>query len=310
MAVGVVLADQQGQFGAVARCLAALVDRVDQLEPAMFVGDVAWPFGRRRTALAQVMQQAGPAHAQRLLMPGALLQHHQAVHAGVHLGVMGCRLRDAEQGIEFRQQLGQGAAVAQHLDEHIGARLHQRAGNFLPAAFRGERAQFAGLGELAHQRQGFRRHAEAQRCVARGEAGDAQHAQRVLGEGRGDMAQEARFKVALAAVGVGDMALVVLGHGIDGQVAADQVFFQSDVRTGVKGEAAITLAGFALGAGEGVFLAAVGMQKDREVRAHRAKATGLHGFGAGADHHPVDIADGPAEQAVAHGAADFVDLHE
>ena len=126
MAVGVVLADQQGQFGAVARCLAALVDRVDQLGPAMFVGDVAWPFGRRRTALAQVMQQAGPAHAQRLFMPGALLQHHQAVHAGVHLGVMGCRLRDAEQGIEFRQQLGQSAAVAQHLDEHIGARLHQR----------------------------------------------------------------------------------------------------------------------------------------------------------------------------------------
>src|SRR5690606_4900364 len=69
------------------------------------------------------------------------------------------------------------------------------------------------------------------------------------------------------------------------------------------------LARLAFGAGQGVFLARLRMEEDREVAAYRAKAQGLHGLGAGAHHHPVGVGDRAAEQAVAHGAANLVDLH-
>ncbi|MNN45927.1 hypothetical protein D3C81_1602830 [compost metagenome] len=123
------------------------------------------------------------------------------------------------------------------------------------------------------------------------------------------MAQQARFEVALAAVGIDHLAVLVLGHGVDGQVAAGQVVFQADVRAGVEGEAAIALAALALGARQGVFLAGLWVQEDREVRADRAESPGEHFIAGGADHHPVDIGDWPAEQPVAHGAANFVYLH-
>ena len=255
------------------------------------------------------MQQAGPAHGQRLGVGGALLQNHQHMHAAVDLRVMQGGLRHAEQRIDFRQQFGQGAAVAQHLDKYIGTRFHQGAGDFLPAALGGQCLQLTGLAQLAHQRQGFLGHPETERCIAGGKTGDAQHPQRVFGEGRGDMAQQARVEVALAAVGVVQLALGVFGHGVDGQIAANQVVFDADLRAGEEGEAAVALAGFALGAGEGVFLAGVRVEKHREVVTDRAKALGQHLCNRGANHQPVDVADRLAEQAVAHGAADFVNLH-
>ncbi|MNE05856.1 hypothetical protein D3C80_984300 [compost metagenome] len=308
--VGVVLADQQGQLGAVARCLAAGVDRLDQAQAALLVGDVPRPFLRVGQPLAQVVQQAGPAHGQRLVVLGALAQGHQHVLAGVDLRVMQGRLRHAEQRLHLRQQLLQGAAIAQHLDEHLRARFHQRAGDFLPDALGGQLGQFAGGGDLGHQRQGLLGHAKAQRRVARGEAGDAQHAQRVLGEGRRDVAQQAQGEVVLAAVGIDQATLGVLGDGVDGQVAADQVFLEGDLGAGVEGEAAVAASALALGARQGVLLAALRVEEYRKVGADRAVALGDELFGAGADHHPVGFRDGAAEQAVAHGAAHLVDLHD
>ncbi|MNJ74235.1 hypothetical protein D3C77_711390 [compost metagenome] len=51
------------------------------------------------------------------------------------------------------------------------------------------------------------------------------------------------------------------------------------------------------------------MQEHREISTNRPIALGVHFFDRGADHQPVDIADRAAEQAVAHGAANFVDVH-
>lgn len=78
----------------------------------------------------------------------------------------------------------------------------------------------------------------------------------------------------------------------------------------MEGETAITPPTLALGAGQGIFLAALGVQEHREVRAHGAKALGEHLLCAGTHYHPVDIGNRPAEQAVAHGAADFVNPHK
>jgi hypothetical protein len=48
------------------------------------------------------------------------------------------------------------------------------------------------------------------------------------------MAQHARAQVALAAEGVDQRAVVASRHGVDGEVAARQVFFQRDLGRGVE----------------------------------------------------------------------------
>ncbi|MNH25963.1 hypothetical protein D3C79_859880 [compost metagenome] len=77
----------------------------------------------------------------------------------------------------------------------------------------------------------------------------------------------------------------------------------------MEGKPAIATATFALGARQGVFLTASGVDEHREISAYRAVAQGLHLFDGSANHQPVDVADGAPEQAVAHGAANFVDVH-
>jgi hypothetical protein len=96
------------------------------------------------------------------------------------------------------------------------------------------------------------------RGITGGKARNAQYPERIFGKRGGNVAQHARFEIALAMVGIGQVLLIVLGHGVDGQVATDQVFFEGDFGAGVKGEAAIAASAFAFGAGEGVFLAVFG----------------------------------------------------
>ncbi|MNG23201.1 hypothetical protein D3C84_1077770 [compost metagenome] len=89
------------------------------------------------------MQQTGPAHAQGLLVQGGLFEHREGVDTAVDFRVMSLRLRHTEQRIEFRHQLLEGAAIAQHLDEHLGLIFHQCPGDFLPAALGGQGLQLA-----------------------------------------------------------------------------------------------------------------------------------------------------------------------
>ncbi|MNY18084.1 hypothetical protein D3C86_1514390 [compost metagenome] len=111
-------------------------------------------------------------------------------------------------------------------------------------------------------------------------------------------------------IGVGQLAVFVFGHGVDGQVAADQVFFQGDIGAGMENESAVAAAAFALCASQCVLLPAFGMEKYRKVGPYRAITQSLHLFGSGADHHPIDISDWLAEQAIAYRAADFINLHK
>ena len=68
----------------------------------------------------------------------------------------------------------------------------------------------------AHQRLGFRRHREAE---ARREPRDAQHAQRILGERRRDVAQHAGREIGRAAVRIDQRAVLAARHRVDRQVA-------------------------------------------------------------------------------------------
>ncbi|MCY1436194.1 hypothetical protein D9M71_523100 [compost metagenome] len=113
-----------------------------------------------------------------------LCEDREGVYASVDFRMVGCRLRYAEQSVEFRHQFFEGATIAQHLNEHLRLILHQCPGNFFPAALGGECLEFTGFAELAHQLNGLRRYLETHCGIARGKAGDAQDSQGIFGECR------------------------------------------------------------------------------------------------------------------------------
>src|SRR3546814_20196102 len=103
------------------------------------------------------------------------------------------------------------------------------------------------------------RDGEAQRREAGPEARRAQHPQRVLDEGRTDVAQHPRLDVARAAERIDQVAVSVLRDRVAGEVAAAQVFFQRPRRIGADDEAARAAPRLAFGSGDrtGVVLGTV-----------------------------------------------------
>ena len=102
---------------------------------------------------------------------------------------------------------------------------------------------------------------------------------------------------------------LVLGHRVDGQVAAREVLLERDAAVGVELEAVVAGAGLALGARERVLLVRLGMEEHREVAADGEVAERAQLVGIGADDDPVAVADRQAEQCVANRAADQIALH-
>ena len=76
----------------------------------------------------------------------------------------------------------------------------------------------------------------------------------------------------------------------------------------MHGKALVAGCGLALGAGQCVFLVALGVQEDGEVLADGLKALGQHLFRRGAHDYPVAVAGGQPQQFVTDGPADAVDL--
>ena len=113
---------------------------------------------------------------------------------------------------------------------------------------------------------------------------------RVFAERRADMAQYAGAQIGDAVMRVDQFApalLVInfLGDGVDGEIAAQQILLQRDIRRGVDGETLVAARGLALGARQRVFLMGLRMQEHREILAHRLKALPDHVFRRAA--HPV-----------------------
>jgi hypothetical protein len=124
------------------------------------------------------------------------------------------------------------------------------------------------------------------------------------------MAQHAILQILLAAIGVHQVFEVAVacpvgrsGDGVDGEIAPRQVFFQRHIGSGVNHKAAIAHAVLALGARQRIFLMGLGVQKHRKVAPHGHEAARAHLLRRGADHHPVRVVDGQAQQCIAHGTA-------
>jgi hypothetical protein len=79
---------------------------------------------------------------------------------------------------------------------------------------------------------GFRRHRKVGKTG--GEAGKAQDAHRILGEGRPDMAQDSGLQIALTVEGIDQCAVGRPGHGIDGQVAPCEIVIERDIGRRMK----------------------------------------------------------------------------
>ena len=174
-------------------------------------------------------------------------------------------LRHTEQRIYFRHPDSQSAAITQHLKIHLRLLLQQRPLGFLPYPLWHQMFQFAIGHHGTHQRHGFIGNGKSQRREASGKAGNPQYSQRVFAEGWRHMAQQAVLQVLLAVVGVDKLAVATLGHGVDGEVAAQQVVFQRDIRAEATFKTLIAVTGFSFGAGQGVFFLAVGVQEHRKI---------------------------------------------
>jgi hypothetical protein len=182
--------------------------------------------GRR---LAEIVHQHREAHVDAATQFHRLAQRQQLVHAGVDLRVPFLRLRHAEQCVDLREDHLQRAAGAQYADEHFGVRFAQRLLRLGPDPLGHQGVGLAGVHHAAHQRHGLPGDLEAQRRITRGETRHAQDAHRIFGERLGDVAQLAGREIALTVVGIDHVAVRVLGHGVDGEIAAPQVVLERDV---------------------------------------------------------------------------------
>jgi len=101
----------------------------------------------------------------------------------------------------------------------------------------------------------------------------------------------------------------VLGHGVDGEVATPEIVLQSDLGGALEDEARVAGRGLALGARQRVFLVGLWVQEDREVTPDGPIAEPDEVRRGRPHDHPVAVRHRPVEQAIAHRAADLVDLH-
>lgn len=123
------------------------------------------------------------------------------------------------------------------------------------------------------------------------------------------MAQHARLQILLAAVGVDQLALLILCHGIDGEVAPGQVLLQRDVWRGVDGEAVVAMAAFSLGPGQCVLFFGLRVEEDWKVFSDRHIAQIPHVLGGATYHDPVPVAAKSPQQMVTHCATNKEFFH-
>lgn len=274
-------------------------------EPLVFVGQQRQ--GRIFPGHAQAFAQCFDLPGRQRRQPGGKADYRVvAVFAGL------AQRREAlfaGRGIEFGQDVGERAALPQRVLKAFGVGFRQGFLQFLPDSFRHQAAGFAGIHHAGHQPVSFRRNAEAQVFEAGQETGGAQNAHRVFDEGVRYVPEHAVLQVARTVVRVDQPAVAVLGHGVDGQVAPRQVFFQRGGGREVHAETFVAGGGFAFGARQRILFLGFRVQEYREAAADLLIAERQHFFGRGADHHPVAFLDRQSQQFVANRAADQVSFH-
>ncbi len=310
MALTMVARHQSGQVAVLIGNTQPLAQGLDDLDPALLVAMMPRPCFPGGAALAQIMDQGSEAYLTVRGEVAGLFQHHHGVNAGIDLRMIFRALGDAIETVDFRQQLRQGMALAQYLKEDRRLLFCQGPVQLCPDPLGHQRIDFASRHHALHQYAGLWRDPKSQGGETGGKTRHPQNAYRILAEGRGNVAQQALGQILTATKGVDQATVAVLCHGIDGEVAAPEVIFQTDIRGCVYLKTFVAGGHFALGTRQGIFLAGLGVQKYREILAYLAEAPGAHVLRGRAGHYPVAIVYRQSQQFVAQGAADQIDFHQ
>jgi hypothetical protein len=105
------------------------------------------------------------------------------------------------------------------------------------------------------------------------------------------------------------MAFGILGHGVDGEITPPEILLERDFRGGMKDESFVARGYFALGACKCIFFVGLWVQKDREVFTDLDITSIFQILGRRPNHHPIPIHDRTAQEFVADGAPNLIDLH-
>ena len=253
--------------------------------------------------------------ANRTAMDGAeargASQHHHHVHAGIDFGchLAGCGTPNSA---SISGKITASAPQSRNTSKYTSGRVvasarsvscQTRSGtsdvNLAAATIR-----FISCARLIGD-------AKAEVGKSRREARHAQNAHRVFHERFGNVAQQPRLDIGAAAVGIDDASPGgdcfigdSFGHGVDREVAALRSSSSLTSGENSRGEAAVAGPGLALEPRQRVLLARLRMQEHGKITADRQITLLLELLGQGADHHPVALAHGQAEQPVPDGAAD------
>ena len=171
-------------------------------------------------------------------------------------------------------------------------------------------ADFAVLHHAAHQGIGVVGDMEPLGRKAGSKAGRAQHPYRVFGEGGGHVPQHTVIQIVHTLVRVDQLSPGgFFGHGVNGQVPAQQVLLKSDAGICAGFKAGIAVPRFTFGARQCVLFLTLRVQKYGEVLADRLVTQIQHVLWCCADHHPVAFLYRQPEAGVPYRTADQVNFH-
>jgi hypothetical protein len=224
--------------------------------------------------------------------------------SGCHFGI----LRNSGHGGDFGE-VNDPAGGRQIFGDAPGARgLRGPLHEFLGDAFLGESAVFGGDG--ARGGGGGVVHGEIETA---GELHTAENAQGIFGEGAAGRSQDALAEIGLAAEEVEDFFTDgIVGHGVDGEIAAGGGFPRSNGRIELGVEVAMVASDFTFAAGNGEiargFLRRCELD-DAETAADQIDASVVgENFGQAiigdAVDFEIEILDGKIQQGVADGSPD------
>src|SRR5688500_13955497 len=123
------------------------------------------------------------------------------------------------------------------------------------------------------------------------------------------MAQYARFEVGDAIKGIDNIAVLILGKGIDGKISPRQILLQRNFRGCINFKAFVSARDLALGPGQRVLFLALRMKENRKIFSYRAIAKPYHLVRRRPDDDVIMVCYRQAEYLVAYGAANQIGLH-
>src|SRR6185312_15324479 len=261
--------------------------------------------------LADVVEEGSPGEGGRGV-GGELFEQDEGVGEDVALGVELGRLLDSVEAVDFGQDLFEEAEAVEEFEGAAGAALGQHAGEFVADAFEADLMDLVG----AAADGGFGAGLDF-KIKAGGEADGSEHTELVFVEALGgvsDGANDVGVEIGASLDVIENLAgLRIEEHSVDGEVAAEDVFFGLFGEADGVGAATVVVGSVAAEGGDfgddllGVEL--VGDEDDAEVGSY-GEGSGEEledsvGVGGGGD---VEVGGGVAEEEIADASAGEVGL--